>query len=74
MTSIPPFLPITCGVPQDPVLGPMLFIMCINDLDTYLTDSKVSLYADDTALYCTADTQVELMVDLRVEFVLFLNG
>ncbi len=41
--------------------------MYINDITKYLTDSKASLYADDTALYCNADTQVELMLTLRVE-------
>ena len=48
-------------------MGPMMFIMYINDLGTYLVDSKVSLYADDTALYSSAGTQIELVLNLRVE-------
>ena len=56
------YLPITCGVPQDSILGPMMFIMYINDLTDYLTYCKASLYADDTALFTLAETQVDIML------------
>ena len=46
----------------------LLFIICINDLETYLTECKVSLYADDTALYNEADSHIELMLNLGLEF------
>ena len=45
-------------------------ILYINDLSKYLYKSKVSLYADDTALYLQARTQVEIMLDLRIELSL----
>ena len=43
-------LDITCGVPQGSTLGPLLFLLYINDLQNSLKFAKSSHFADDTCL------------------------
>ena len=43
--------PVTSGVPQGSVLGPLLFLTYINDMPNCINHSKLKLFADDALLY-----------------------
>lgn len=59
---------ITCGVPQGSILGPLLFLFYVNDVNRACNEAEILLYADDTALLYAADTLGELQSKVSRSF------
>ena len=59
---------ITCGVPQGSVMGPVLFLLYVNDLYRSVGDKTIRLFADDTALLVHNRNIEALMANARASF------
>ena len=57
-------LPISHGVPYGSILGPLLFVLCINDLHKAVQHSSVHYFADDT----NSDLSTKNFQNLEIDF------
>ncbi len=55
-------LPVTVGVPQGSILGPLLFTLYVNELPKVTENCLTSMYADDTEIeHATKPQDIQLM-------------
>ncbi|CAB3994357.1 Hypothetical predicted protein [Paramuricea clavata] len=55
-------LPVTSGVPQGFILGPLLFLLYTNDLSSSIVNSNVAAFADDTKIFKVINSRTDAML------------
>ena len=53
------------GVPQGTILGPVLFLLYINDLSNSVCQANINIYADDVVVYSSHSDILQLQIHMQ---------
>ena len=59
---------LNCGVPQGSILGPLIFLMYVNDMKIAVESCELLLYADDACLVYTDKNITNVETNLNTDF------
>ena len=66
-------VPVTSGIAQGTVLGPLIFIFYINDIVLSLSRCHISMFADDCVMYMTGNNCNNVHAIIQAELDAFVN-